>query len=66
MAVLRENPRLKEGTMPAVKRLNRYLFEENGFHGSRGDYESRSNSYMNEVLDDREGLPISLSVLPRP
>lgn len=43
--------------------LNRYLFEEQGFHGSRTDYGSRSNSYLNEVLDDREGLPITLSVL---
>ncbi|MBC8112987.1 MAG: tetratricopeptide repeat protein [Candidatus Saccharimonas sp.] len=43
--------------------LNRYLFEEQGFHGSRTDYDNRSNSYLNEVLDDREGLPISLSVI---
>lgn len=43
--------------------LNRYLFEEQGFHGSRTDYSNRSNSYVNEVLDDREGLPITLSVL---
>lgn len=43
--------------------LNRYLFEEQGFHGSRTDYDNRSNSYLNEVLDDREGLPITLAVL---
>ena len=43
--------------------LNHYLFEEQGFHGSRMDYGHRSNSYINEVLDDREGLPITLSVL---
>jgi regulator of sirC expression with transglutaminase-like and TPR domain len=43
--------------------LNRFLFDEHGFHGSRGDYYHRSNSYLNEVLDDREGLPITLSVL---
>jgi regulator of sirC expression with transglutaminase-like and TPR domain len=43
--------------------LNKYLFEEQGFHGSRSDYYNRSNSYLNEVLDDREGLPITLSVL---
>ena len=43
--------------------LNRYLFDEQGFYGSRTDYDNRSNSYLNEVLDDREGLPISLSVL---
>jgi serine protease Do len=60
---LKDDPEIHAGTIPAVKRLNRYLFEENGFHGSRGDYGSRSNSYLNEVLDDREGLPITLSVL---
>lgn len=39
------------------------LFDEMGFHGSTLDYHHRSNSYMNEVMDDREGLPITLSVL---
>jgi regulator of sirC expression with transglutaminase-like and TPR domain len=43
--------------------LNKYLFEERGFHGSRGDYYNRSNSYLSEVLDDREGIPITLSIL---
>lgn len=43
--------------------LNRYLYEECGYHGSRTDYYNRSNSYLNEVIDDREGLPITLSVL---
>ena len=43
--------------------LNRVLFDERGFHGSRGDYYNRSNSYVNEVLDDREGIPISLAVV---
>lgn len=42
--------------------LNRFLFEERGFHGSRTNYYNASNSYLNEVIDDREGLPISLSV----
>jgi regulator of sirC expression with transglutaminase-like and TPR domain len=43
--------------------LNKYLFEENGFHGSHTDYYNKANSYLNEVIDDREGLPIALSVL---
>lgn len=43
--------------------LNRVLFDELGFHGSRGDYYNRSNSYVNEVLDDREGIPITLAVV---
>jgi regulator of sirC expression with transglutaminase-like and TPR domain len=46
-----------------LKALRDFLFEENGFHGSRLDYYNRANSYLNRVLDDREGLPITLSVL---
>ncbi|MEX2027580.1 MAG: transglutaminase-like domain-containing protein, partial [Pirellulaceae bacterium] len=46
-----------------IAALNNYLFEENGFHGSRFDYYNRANSYLNRVIDDREGLPITLSVL---
>jgi regulator of sirC expression with transglutaminase-like and TPR domain len=43
--------------------LNRYLFAEHGYHGSRSDYYTRANSYLNEVIDDREGIPITLCVL---
>ena len=43
--------------------LNQHLFTESGFHGSRFDYYNRANSYLNRVIDDREGLPITLSVL---
>lgn len=43
--------------------LNKFLFEANGFHGSRADYYNRANSYVNQVLDDREGLPITLSLI---
>lgn len=43
--------------------LDRHFFRELLFHGSRTDYYNRSNSYLNEVIDDREGLPIALSVL---
>ena len=43
--------------------LREYLFAENGFHGSRSDYYNRANSYLDRVLDDREGLPITLSIL---
>ncbi len=43
--------------------LSKFLFFESGFHGSRGDYYNRANSYLNEVMDDREGIPITLAVL---
>ncbi len=43
--------------------LDRYLFQEGGFHGSRTNYYHAANSYLDRVLDDREGLPVTLSVL---
>jgi len=43
--------------------LNEYLFRDNGFHGSRTDYYHPANSHLSRVIDDREGLPITLSVL---
>ena len=46
-----------------LKALVTHLFDQLGYHGSTGDYVNRSNSYLNEVMDDREGLPITLSVL---
>lgn len=46
-----------------IKILVQQLFHEMRFHGSSLDYHHRSNSYINEVMDDREGLPITLSVL---
>ncbi|MCA9117689.1 MAG: tetratricopeptide repeat protein [Planctomycetaceae bacterium] len=56
---------LPEDASPAKRlaALDKLLFEELGFHGSRTNYYSSSNSYLNEVIDDREGLPIALSVL---
>ncbi len=46
-----------------LQALDRWLFELNGFRGSENQYYASSNSYLNEVIDDREGLPIALSVL---
>ncbi|NBR07131.1 MAG: hypothetical protein EBT92_15390 [Planctomycetes bacterium] len=46
-----------------LRTLSDFFFLEKGFHGSRQDYYHRSNSYLSEVMDDREGLPITLSIL---
>ncbi|HXG47992.1 MAG TPA: tetratricopeptide repeat protein, partial [Methylomirabilota bacterium] len=51
------------GRTHRLEALRRFLFEESGFHGSRTDYYHRANSYINRVLDDREGLPITLSIV---
>ncbi len=46
-----------------VLRLVKFMFEESGFHGSRSEYYHPGNSYLNQVLEYREGLPITLSVV---
>lgn len=43
--------------------LHRYLFDQNGYHGSRSEYYHRANSHLSRVIDDREGLPITLAIL---
>jgi regulator of sirC expression with transglutaminase-like and TPR domain len=47
----------------AITILNEYLFEEEGFSGNRERYEDPRNSFLNEVLDRRRGIPISLAVI---
>lgn len=46
-----------------AQRLAGYLFGELGFGGDQAAYSDPRNSYLNEVLDRRLGLPISLSVI---
>jgi regulator of sirC expression with transglutaminase-like and TPR domain len=46
-----------------VDTVNRYLFNELGFFGNREQYEDPRNSCLNEVLDRRTGIPISLSLI---
>jgi len=43
--------------------LNEFLFGELGYRGNTRDYYDPRNSYLNEVLDRRTGIPITLSVL---
>jgi len=46
-----------------VLTLNRFLFEELGYHGNTEEYYDPRNSYLNDVIDRRTGIPITLSVL---
>ena len=50
-------------TLSCIKAVNKYLFEELQFIGSRDKYEDPRNSCLNEVLDKRTGIPITLSVV---
>jgi regulator of sirC expression with transglutaminase-like and TPR domain len=46
-----------------VDLLCRYLFHDLGFSGNRDNYYDPRNSYLNDVLERRTGLPISLSIV---
>jgi regulator of sirC expression with transglutaminase-like and TPR domain len=46
-----------------IATLNAYLFEELGFSGNREHYDDPRNSFLNEVLDRRLGIPISLAAV---
>ena len=40
-----------------------FVFSELGFKGSSSDYYNPENSYLNRVIDRRQGLPISLAMI---
>ena len=55
------------GPEPAGSRFvecaNHYLFGELAFRGNQADYDDPRNSCLNQVLDRRLGLPITLSIV---
>ncbi|MEX0829884.1 MAG: transglutaminase-like domain-containing protein [Nitrospirales bacterium] len=47
----------------AARLLSNFLFKDKGFSGNREEYYDPDNSYLNRVMDTRQGIPISLSAL---
>jgi regulator of sirC expression with transglutaminase-like and TPR domain len=47
----------------ALHRLREFLFEEEGFRGNADEYYDPRNSCLNDVLDRRLGIPITLSLV---
>lgn len=43
--------------------MKKVLFDEEGFRGNEADYYDPRNSFLNEVLDRKLGIPITLSIL---
>lgn len=62
---LEVSERIGETTEPSrqITQLNKYLFEEKAFKGNQDDYYNPRNSYLNDVLDCKLGIPITLSVV---
>jgi regulator of sirC expression with transglutaminase-like and TPR domain len=50
-------------TVEAVAAVAAHLFHECGFHGNEDDYYDPRNSFLNDVLERRTGIPITLAVV---
>jgi regulator of sirC expression with transglutaminase-like and TPR domain len=61
----RVRDRCPAGTKPRglLGQINWVLFVEEGFQGNTEDYYDPRNSYLNQVMDRKTGIPITLSVL---
>lgn len=60
---LRSRLRADVATAEKLLALNHYLFDELGFSGNSDDYYDPRNSFLNEVLERRLGIPITLGVV---
>jgi regulator of sirC expression with transglutaminase-like and TPR domain len=47
----------------SIHSINDYLFAEQGFHGNEDDYYDPRNSFLNDVIDRKTGIPITISTL---
>lgn len=61
----RVKDRLGEETAPvlALEALGLVLFQENGFRGNAEAYYDPRNSFLNDVLDRKLGIPITLGIV---
>ncbi len=46
-----------------IGEMNHFLFDEQGFAGNNIDFHDPRNSFLNDVLERRKGVPISLSLI---
>ncbi|MCU1266678.1 MAG: hypothetical protein JWM21_2996 [Acidobacteria bacterium] len=46
-----------------IEAFNEFIFEEKRFHGNQTEYYDPRNSFLNDVLDRRVGIPITLSIV---
>lgn len=53
----------KSDIFRSIAALNWVLFQRQGFRGNRDDYFDPKNSFLNEVIERKTGIPITLSVL---
>jgi len=62
-ATLRRRLRADISPADTIVALNRFLFDEHGFSGNAADYYDPRNSFLNEVLDRKRGIPLTLALV---
>jgi regulator of sirC expression with transglutaminase-like and TPR domain len=60
---VRDRLPVEDYPLRTLKVLNQYLYEELGFRGDQTDYHSPQNSFLNDVIDRRMGIPITLALV---
>lgn len=55
--------RVRDNSQPIASVLGQFLFAEQGFKGNEENYYDPRNSFLNDVLDRRTGIPITLSTV---
>lgn len=53
----------RDSALRVLEAVNEVLIARHGFHGAEDDYYNPRNSFLDQALERREGLPITLSVI---
>jgi regulator of sirC expression with transglutaminase-like and TPR domain len=62
-ATLKQRLRPDISAADRIVQLNHFLYEEIGFHGNSGNYYDPRNSFLNDVLERKTGIPLTLAIV---
>jgi regulator of sirC expression with transglutaminase-like and TPR domain len=60
---VRERLPCEDYPLRTIKVINHYLYEDLGFRGNQQDYYNPQNSFLNDVIEYRVGIPITLALV---
>lgn len=60
---LEESLPLEKYPLKIIQCINRYLYDDLGFKGNQKNYYDPKNSFLNDVIERRVGIPITLALI---
>jgi regulator of sirC expression with transglutaminase-like and TPR domain len=64
IAKMKTNPLIPhDDPLQIIKIINHFLFYQQGFKGNTENFYEPENTFFNDVMDRKKGIPISLSIL---